>query len=306
MLKRVATLHIAESSKVQRPVEAVINALNHRHMDFLPRGELFIGSDFLDHYFPGQKGELIKQLQQAAPSLGLSLVGVELNSEKSRLLLSDNSYKELQKYFIAGYVNGPISRLIEKHGFKKAMLSTRNDPSLFSGISTELTKEMENTARLARANGFSAIVLADDIAGKNGLLFSSRYFIDTVLPVYRQIAGVIKAEGLYAFIHSDGDMRKVIDLIAEAGYDCLHPVDAQAGLDLPALQKEFGEKINFMGHLDILGWDETRISSEIKLAEENSLNGGLILGSTGGLSMGISEDKLCLLYPRWKEREHQR
>jgi uroporphyrinogen-III decarboxylase len=306
MPKHGATLHIAESSKVQRLVEAVINALNHRHTDFLPRGELFIGSDFLDYHFPGHKGEMIKQLQQAAPSLGLSLVGVELNSEKSLPLLSSNAYKELQEYFIAGYVNGPISRLIEKYGFKKAMLSTRNDPSLFSRISIELTEEIAEKAALACANGFKAIVLADDIAGKNGLLFSSRYFEDVVLPVYRQIAGAIKAAGLYAFIHSDGDMRKVIDLIAEAGYDCLHPVDAQAGLDLTALQKEFGEKINFMGHIDILGWDETRISSEIKLAEENSLNGGLILGSTGGISIDIPEDKLYLLYPRWKERAYQR
>jgi hypothetical protein len=304
--KRGATPHIAESLKVQRPVETVIDALNHRRVDFLPRGELFIGSDFLDYHFPGHKGEPIKQLQQAAPSLGLSLVGVELNSEKSRLLLSNNEYKELQEYFVAGYINGPISRLIEKYGFKKAMLSTKNDPFLFSDVSAELVKDVENKARLALANGFSAMVLADDIAGKNGLLFSSRYFVDTVLPVYRQIAGAIKAEGLYAFIHSDGDMRKIIDLIAETGYDCLHPVDAQAGLYLPALQKDFGEKITFMGHIDIIGWDETRISSEIKLAEESFVNGGLILGSTGGISMGISEDKLCLLYPQWKETKDQR
>ena len=282
-------------------VETVINVLNHRHVEFLPRGELFIGNDFLDHYFPGHKGEPTKQLQQTARSLGLSLVGVELNSEKSRSLLSNNAYKELQGYFIAGYVNGPISRLIEKHGFKKAMLSTRNDPSLFADVATELIKETAEKTALARTNGFSAIVLADDIAGKNGLLFSSLYFVDVVLPVYRQIAGAIKAAGLYAFIHSDGDMRKVIDLIAEAGYDCLHPIDAQAGLDLPALQKEFGEKISFMGHIDILGWEETRISSEIKLAEKHSVNGGLILGSTGGISMDIAEDKLCLLYPQWRQ-----
>jgi hypothetical protein len=288
---------------VQRPVETVINVLSHRHVDFLPRGELFIGNDFLDHYVPDHKGEPIKQLQQAAESLGLSLVGVELNSEKSRSLLLDNAYKELQEYFVAGYINGPISRLIEKHGFKKAMLSTRNDPSLFASVAMELTKDVERKARLAQANACNAIVLADDIAGNNGLLFSSHYFEDVVLPVYHRIAGTVKAAGLYAFIHSDGDMTKAIDLIAEAGYDCLHPVDAQAGLDLSALQEEFGEKITFMGHIDILGWDETRISSEIKFAEEHSVNGGLILGSTGGISMNISEDKLRLLYPRWKERE---
>jgi uroporphyrinogen-III decarboxylase len=287
---------------VQRHVETIINALSHRHVEFLPRGELFIGSDFLDHYFPSHKGEPIKQLQQAAQSLGLSLVGVELNAEKSHRLLSDKVYKELQEYFLAGYINGPISRLIEKYGFKKAMLSTRNDPSLFADVATELMKEIAEKAALARTNGFSAIVLADDIAGKNGLLFSLPYFTDVVLPVYSRIAAIIKAAGLYVFIHSDGDMRKVTDLIAEAGYDCLHPVDAQAGLDLSALQKEFGDKITFMGHIDMLGWDETRVGNEIEIAENRSTDGGLILGSTGGISMDIPEDKLCLLYPQWKQR----
>jgi uroporphyrinogen-III decarboxylase len=285
---------------VPQRIEAITGVLSHRHVDFLPRGELFIGGDFLDYHFPDHKGDPIKQLQKAARSLGLSLVGVELNTEKSLSLLSNNTYEQLQEYFIAGYINGPISRLIEKHGFKKAMLSTRNDPSLFSNTATELTKEIAEKTALAHANGFKAIVLADDIAGKNGLLFSSRYFIDVVLPVYGRIAETIKASGLYAFIHSDGDMRKVIDLLAEAGYDCIHPIDAQAGLDLSALQKEFGKKITFMGHIDMLGWDEKRIHDEISFSEDRFTNGGLILGSTGGISMAIPEDKLSLLYPSWK------
>jgi hypothetical protein len=291
---------------VPRHVETITEALNHRDVDFLPRGELFIGSDFLDHHFPDLKREPIKQVQKAARSLGLSLVGVELNTEKSLSLLSDNAYEELQEYFIAGYINGPISRLIEKHGFKKAMLSTRNDPSLFATAATELTKDIEKKTAMARANGFSAIVLADDIAGNNGLLFSLRYFNDVVLPVYSRLATIIKSAGLYTFIHSDGDMRKIIDLISEAGYDCLHPVDAQAGISLPELQKEFGEKISFMGHIDMLGWDEKRIHDEIGLADERSKNAGLILGSTGGISMDIPEGKLCLLCPQWTQREDQR
>jgi hypothetical protein len=291
---------------VPRHVETIIEVLNHRDVDFLPRGELFIGSDFLDHYFPGHKREPIKQIQKAARSLGLSLVGVELNTEKSFSLLTNNAYKELQEYFIAGYINGPISRLIEKYGFKKAMLSTRNDPSLFATAAAELTKDIEKKTAMARANDFSAIVLADDIAGNNGLLFSLSYFNDVVLPVYSRLAAIIKSVGLYTFIHSDGDMRKVIDLVIDAGYDCLHPIDAQAGLDLPTLQKEFGEKISFMGHIDMLGWDDKRIHDEIGLAEERSKKAGLILGSTGGISMDIPEGKLCLLYPQWTQREYQR
>jgi hypothetical protein len=270
-------------------------------VDFLPRGELFIGNDFLDRHFPDQKGEPARQVQEAARSLGLFLVGIELNTEESRSLLSRNTYGILRDYFLAGYINGPVSRLIEKYGFKRARLSMKKDPSLFSGITEALIEEINEKAALAQANGFGAVVLADDIAGKNGLLFSLSYFAETILPVYARIATIIKLTGLYAFMHSDGNMRNAIDLIADAGYDCIHPVDAQAGLDLVALRDEFGGKIAFMGHIDMLGWDKTRIQNEIVLAEQEFKSGGLILGSTGGLSADIPEDKLSLLYPSWKQ-----
>jgi len=286
---------------VQRHVEAIIDTLHHRHVDFLPRGELFIGNDFLDHYFPDQKGEPVRQLQEAVRSLGLFLVGIELNTEESHSLLSHNAYRALEEYFLAGYINGPVSRLIEKYGFKKAMLSMKKDPSLFSDIAAALLEEITEKATLARTNGFSALVMADDIAGKNGLLFSLSHFTETILPVYARIATVIKKAGLYAFMHSDGNMRNTIDLIAGAGYDCIHPIDAQAGLDIAELRAQFGRKITFMGHIDMLGWDKTRIQKEIVLAEQGFKSGGLILGSTGGLSADIPEDKLALLYPSWKQ-----
>lgn len=285
---------------MQRHVETIIDTLNHRHVDFLPRGELFIGNDFLDHYFPDQKEEPVRQIQEAAQSLELSLVGIELNTEESRSPLSRNAYRVLRDHFLAGYINGPVSRLIEKYGFKRAMLSMKKDPSLFSGITEALIEEITEKAALAQANGFGAVVLADDIAGKNGLLFSPGYFTETILPVYARIAAIIKSTGLYVFMHSDGDMRNAIDLIADAGYDCIHPVDAQAGLDLTALCDEFGGKIAFMGHIDMFGWDRTRIRNEIVLAEQRFRTGGIILGSTGGLSAAIPEDKLSLLYPSWK------
>ena len=114
------------------------------------------------------------------------------------------------------------------------------------------------------------------------------------LPVYSRIAAIIKAAGLYAFIHSDGDMRKVIDLIAEAGYDCIHPVDAQAGVSLSELQKEFGEKISFMGHIDMLGWDETRINNEIELAAREFHQWRSHTGIDRGHFNGNSGEQTCL------------
>lgn len=283
-------------------VETVINTLRRGHVDLLPRGELFISRGFLDHYFCEDEGQYIKQLEAAAQCLGLSVIGVWVDTEWSEPLLSEMKFKELEQYFSVGCISGPISGLIEKHGFFDAMVSIRNDPSLFSDIAKNLLKDIEKRAKLAHANGFRAVAIADDIAGNKGLLFSFNYFADVVLPVYRDIAEILKKNNLFAFFHSDGDTRKVIHPLIEAGYDCLHPIDTVAGLNLYELKKEFGERVSFMGHIDTITWSKEHIGKEISRAENEFKTGGLILGSTCGISMETINNKLDVLYPGWKGR----
>jgi len=283
-------------------IETVVNALNRNPVDFLPRGELFISKDFLDRYFCEDEAKYTKQLERAAQCLDLSLIGIWLDTEWSDPLLSGMSYKHLQQYFTVGCISGPFSRLIEKHGLFDAMVSIRNDASLFSNIAGNLIKDIENRVKLARANGFSAIAITDDIAGNKGLVFSYDYFCDTVCPVYKEISTIIEGNDLFAFFHSDGDTRKIINPLIEAGYDCLHPIDTLAGLNLYELKREFGERVCFMGHMDTLTWSEERVNKEISRAEKEFGKGGLILGSTCGLSMETANDKLGLLYPQWKRK----
>jgi hypothetical protein len=72
------------------------------------------------------------------------------------------------------------------------------------------------------------------------------------------------------------------------------------------LKKEFGESISFMGHIDMITWSKEQIDKEISLAENEFKTGGLILGSTCGLSMETLNDKLSLLYPQWERRGLQK
>ena len=285
-----------------RHIETVINSLNRNRVDFLPRGELFISRDFLDRYFSEDEGRYTKQLETAARCLGLSVIGIWLDTEWSDSLLSEMKCKDLQEYFTVGCISGPVSSLIENYGFFEAMLSMRNDPSLFSDLATHLLEDIEKRAKLAHANGFMAIAITDDIAGNKGLLFSYDYFLETVYPVYREISRVIKGNDLFTFFHSDGDTRKVFNCLIEAGYDCFHPIDTLAGLNLYELKKEFGDRLSFMGNIDTVTWSKERVKKEINRAENEFKTGGLILGSTCGLSMDTSNDKLSVLYPRWERK----
>ncbi|MBA4392728.1 MAG: hypothetical protein C0407_04155, partial [Desulfobacca sp.] len=95
------------------------------------------------------------------------------------------------------------------------------------------------------------------------------------------------------------DIRKIIPLLIEAGIDCIHPVDSQSGQDLYQLQEEFGQRVCFMGHIDPVTWNSERVQREIDLAEIEFNTGGLILGSTCGLSMETFNEKFKNLYPHW-------
>lgn len=281
------------------PIETISKALNHLETNFLPRGELFISQGFLDNFFGNYRGHYTKQLAAAAQTLGLSAFGMDLTLERSQWPSREREYKDLEPYFTIGCMNGPISGLIEQQGFLKAMLSTKNNPALFSATATDLLQKTEKTAQWAGSNGFQAMAITDDIAGNQGLYFSFDYFQDTLWPVYKAMAEIIKGQGMFAFFHSDGDIRKIIGLLIQAGIDCIHPVDTQAGQDLYQLKEEFGQRVCFMGHIDPLTWSSERVQREIGLAETVFNKGGLILGSTCGLSLETITEKFKDLYPHW-------
>jgi uroporphyrinogen decarboxylase len=285
------------------PIDTVTRVLNHHPADRIPKGELFINQSFLDHHFGKFKGEYVLQLQAAGESLGLSLIGVDLSPLWSQSLLGNRQYKKLEEYFLVGCLSGSVAGLIETHGFFNVFLSMKNNRTLFPALEATLLKEVGEKTQEALDNGFCAMAVTDDIAGNKGLLFSKNDFLELVWPTYQQMAQIIKGRGCYAFFHSDGDIREIIPDLIEAGFDCLHPIDTRAGLNLFDLKKKFGRQMSFMGHIDLLAWNEDRIAQEIRRAKKEFNDGGLILGSSGGLSLETDEAKLGLLYPQWNSKE---
>jgi hypothetical protein len=283
--------------------ENVVTVLRHARPSRLPKGEFFFTKTFLDAIFPESSNDYVEQLASVAHLFGLSVVGINLNEEWSRSMLRKGKYSGLREYFTVGYINGPVLCSIARLGFKQAMISIKKDRTTFFEVASSLLEDIEDICRLATENNLSAILIPDDIAGNKGLFFSYPDFIAVILPLYRQIASVIKENGFFAFFHSDGDTRSIIEPLIEAGYDCIHPVDNQAGLDLYELRNTHKNMVSFMGHIDIVTWNDERITQEIHKAEKSFCEGGLILGSTCGLSMKTVSKKLSALYPGWHTRE---
>lgn len=74
----------------------------------------------------------------------------------------------------------------------------------------------------AVAAGADAIVVADDLAGDEGLLVPPDFVLDELIPRYEKVVAATAAEAMSCVFHSDGDVRSVLPALAAAGFVALH------------------------------------------------------------------------------------
>jgi uroporphyrinogen decarboxylase len=94
------------------------------------------------------------------------------------------------------------------------------------------------------------------------------------------------------FLHCCGNVKNLIPYFIEEGIDCLQPLEVKSGMDLIDLKQKYGEKICFMGGIDVrlMALDdpkpiEKEIREKINVAKED---GGYIYHSDHSVPNNIS------------------
>lgn len=124
-----------------------------------------------------------------------------------------------------------------------------------------------------------------DLAYKGRLLFSPAYLhAHGVFRHMAEICDLYHSRGLRVVYHSDGYIRPMIPDLIAAGVDAITPIEIGAGLDLAELKAAFGDRLGFVGGLDleILRFgsvDDVRRATLRALAQAGP-GGGFILGSS--------------------------
>ena len=100
------------------------------------------------------------------------------------------------------------------------------------------------------ALGIEQIGVGGDFAG-NRPLISPRAYREFIVPRVRRMSQRIHDGGAWAVNASDGDLWSVIDdFLLGCEVDAYLEIDKNAGMDMPRLKSEYGEKIVFYGNLD--------------------------------------------------------
>lgn len=129
---------------------------------------------------------------------------------------------------------------------------------------------------------FDAAWLSDDLGYRTAPLISPQMYRQLVMPHHRRACAHFARHGLRTILHSDGDVRLLIPHFLEAGFSCLHPLEAKAGLDVAELKRQYGQRLVCFGNVDVrrLAGTRAEVEDEVRTkVEAGKQDGGYIFHS---------------------------
>jgi len=124
---------------------------------------------------------------------------------------------------------------------------------------------------------FDGAFIFCDLGYRNGLLFSPHHYDEQLRPTFQRLVDYFHGEGLPVVLHSCGCVKELIPKFIEDGLDCLQPLEQKAGMDLLELKRDFGDKLAFMGGIDVRAMadaDPAVIEEEIRTKIPMAKQGG--------------------------------
>lgn len=138
-------------------------------------------------------------------------------------------------------------------------------------------------AKMQADMGVDVICINSDFGFNEGPFISPEMFAEFVTPYLTQIVGAIHDLGLKAILHSDGDLRKILDQLVSTGIDGYQSIDPQGHMDIAKVKEQYGQKLILMGNVKsaaLQDSDPETIRQSVRYAMEYGMPGGRYIFST--------------------------
>jgi uroporphyrinogen decarboxylase len=150
-----------------------------------------------------------------------------------------------------------------------------------------------------------AVLLGSDWGTQRDLIMSPECFRRMIKPGEKQEYDLIKRYGKQVFIHSCGNVLRIMDDLVELGVDCLNPVQPEC-MDLQVLKQNYGDHISYYGGISTQKTlpygtpaevaEETRRTIELM-----ARNGGYVTSPSQGIQIDVPYENLRALIDTAKE-----
>jgi uroporphyrinogen decarboxylase len=171
--------------------------------------------------------------------------------------------------FVAYSAGFGYDRVMRFVGAARVLQAMADDPAWVKDMMDTVAEAVITGAEemMGRGFGFDGAFIWNDMGYRNGPFFSPAMYRELEFPAQKRMCEFFHARRLPVILHTDGDVRQLIPMLIEAGFDCLQPLEVKAGMDVVQLKRDYGDRLAFMGGIDVRAMadpDPTVIEREIR------------------------------------------
>ena len=169
-------------------------------------------------------------------------------------------------------------------GFERFCELMYQDPVFLQELVSRIGRlQVEVCKRVVGIDTVGAVWVPDDIAYRSGPLLSPDWFKEHVFSHYRVMGEICHQADVPFIYHSDGDLSSVLDMIMDAGFDALHPIEPES-MDIYQLRQRVKKRICLLGNIRVHTLATAKPHDIRELVKDRVVN----LGHKGAYCVGSS------------------
>jgi uroporphyrinogen decarboxylase len=193
---------------------------------------------------------------------------------------------------LVGDVLGPYTGAWFLRGLTELLMDFICDPEFVQALMRFVTDAAKVKLRGAVDAGMSIVTVNDDVAHTHGPFMSPRHYREFIAPCHRELVEFGKALGLKMVLHCDGNLWSLIDDVIGCGFEGLHPLQPDAGMDLGRVKEYLGDRLCLIGNLSVTellpaGSEAEVEEAVIRAIEDAAPGGGYILSDSNVIDSGV-------------------
>jgi len=168
-----------------------------------------------------------------------------------------------------------------------------------------IRKNLVMLENIVNIPGIDGVLLGSDWGSQRDLLMSPAVWRERIRPGEEKEYRLLREAGLDVWIHSCGDIRKIMPDLYEMGVDVLNPVQPEC-MDIYELKDRYGDRITFWGGIStqrtLPGGTPDEVRREARrIAAYMGRDGGYILAPSQEIQADVPFENLCALIDAARE-----
>jgi uroporphyrinogen decarboxylase len=197
------------------------------------------------------------------------------------------------KYAIGVHLNDVLSIPRNLMGFGELMMAFGLEPDLVARLaemSVDLNIEL---AGEAARHGADFVFTGDDYSSGQSPFMAPGTFRKLLYPGLKRAVKGFHDHGLPVIKHTDGNIMPLMDMIADAGFDCLDPIDPLGKMDMALMKREYGRAFALKGNVNcattlVNGTAREVVRETLGVIQAAAEGGGLIVSSSNSIHSSVA------------------